>query len=1017
MSLSSEGGIAPLGKMSSAPKQTAVQKEKGEKRTAKKKESRVKRHAMAGLQINELSEKAHVEAPKVHSKEDLSSVYSSFKMREISEKNPIPNDKEGGEKHSAELDQKAIQTAKTHNMISKAEKDYTGNNDLGEGVGQPAADNEAKEKKDADNKKLHAFLEKAQEKTQKGIDVVTGTSSAAMAAQKKQMKETIEKATLKREEDDKKAQDYKNQAPNKWKEEHAKAAALRKAKWDAQREKGNKFVRELESKAVTKKEKKTAYWGEKIAEARNTVTRIREKEKTWYLKQVATWDEKRSEIITTAKQKYEEEAEKLETLRIKAQDSMQANTVLLKQKYETMIQNAEKEKHHAYKKLKAVETEAVQAAKDKIAQATATMQKQIADYKDQEQNEITASREMMQEADQEKETVAAEKDLLRKFELEYKTQLDKLKMMHEQHIHKVETQTRTELGEIHKSVMETHSEAHQRVVDAVNKAQEKHEKDQAHAIRWIHRAQTNSHSNCQDARESASMKAKAAKFAAHRIARDAQEQKVITKNHWRDAQERARELRKKKDREAQELKQTTVETAVKMAKNMYAPKDEELGEVKAKAEGDPPCEESFSMDPSASKIPDEGKLDEASADFAKAYIPIDQEDDVITKRDELRQKAAKVAGQKTWTWAHNHALKVAKQATKEAEEQCQESNKYFEDVESTASSQNKDEANEKVALKQQAQENATAWKNSQLQSLETAKMNITTTSATEVQRLTQEEKDKKKAIDEDSQSQIESTKQKIRTATEKEQSLKSKADVKLKISQETTSSKISEAQKLKDIAESEGETMERNAAARVKQETMTIDASTAENMDKYKREMHASIDELKNSADRAGGVKEVDRQLEGAKEEEMSLKEAADADYHREVKVSKGKQASIIEETVSKSKTTISKFKMQLEEQITGADEFVQKAIVKEKQKQMQIGVAKKEENEKSKKSFADFNMASEEKYNKMKEEARKRQREDTKAAEKKFDEDVSKDMEMQKKKIDEVRKDVVDKTEPPVDR
>lgn len=37
--------------------------------------------------------------------QDLSSVYSSFKMREISEKNPIPNDKEGGEKHSAELDQ------------------------------------------------------------------------------------------------------------------------------------------------------------------------------------------------------------------------------------------------------------------------------------------------------------------------------------------------------------------------------------------------------------------------------------------------------------------------------------------------------------------------------------------------------------------------------------------------------------------------------------------------------------------------------------------------------------------------------------------------------------------------------------------------------------------------------------------------------------------------------------------------------------------------------------------------
>lgn len=84
VSLSSEGGIAPLGKMSSAPKQTAVQKvhcaspvrrpidvvlefqEKGEKRTAKKKESRVKRHAMAGLQVTHVTVcSAHSRSPRV----------------------------------------------------------------------------------------------------------------------------------------------------------------------------------------------------------------------------------------------------------------------------------------------------------------------------------------------------------------------------------------------------------------------------------------------------------------------------------------------------------------------------------------------------------------------------------------------------------------------------------------------------------------------------------------------------------------------------------------------------------------------------------------------------------------------------------------------------------------------------------------------------------------------------------------------------------------------------------------
>merc|ERR1711871_635145 len=128
-----------------------------------------------------------------------------------------------------------------------------------------------------------------------------------------------------------------------------------------------------------------------------------------------------------------------------------------------MIQKAQKDKHHAYKTLKLAEEEAVQEAKNRIDQATATMQKQIADYKDQEQDHIREAKDMAQQASEKEETLKTEKDLLHKFELEYKSQLDKLKMQHEQQIHSVENHERTELSEIHKSVMMTHQEAHQRV--------------------------------------------------------------------------------------------------------------------------------------------------------------------------------------------------------------------------------------------------------------------------------------------------------------------------------------------------------------------------------------------------------------------------------------------------------------------------------------------------------------------------------------------------------------------------
>merc|ERR1712196_283355 len=146
----------------------------------------------------------------------------------------------------------------------------------------------------------------------------------------------------------------------------------------------------------------------------------------------------------------------------------------------------------------------------------------------------------------------------------------------------------------------------------------------------------NAHKNCDDAHQTAELKARAARYAALRISRDAQARKVISYNHWKDAEEKARELRKKRNKQATLLKKTTVTAAVAMVHKLYGKpgvcvpsRSAGLGPKGKGASTSAPCPEADDVPPyvaTPGKIPKQRALDKSSKGFAQAFIPVDLEE-------------------------------------------------------------------------------------------------------------------------------------------------------------------------------------------------------------------------------------------------------------------------------------------------------------------------------------------------------------------------------------------------------
>merc|ERR1719316_845409 len=145
-----------------------------------------------------------------------------------------------------------------------------------------------------------------------------------------------------------------------------------------------------------------------------------------------------------------------------------------------------------------------------------------------------------------------------KFRSTYKMQLAKLKRAEESQVRQGRRAKAKKLGEVLKREVKVKKKGQTKLKTAAKKAVSKHSMRKKKQLAWLQKAKRNSERNCDDAHKAAEMKARAARYAALRVSNDAQTGKMTTYNHWKDAADKARELRRKRDKQAQNLKKTTI---------------------------------------------------------------------------------------------------------------------------------------------------------------------------------------------------------------------------------------------------------------------------------------------------------------------------------------------------------------------------------------------------------------------------------------------------------------------------
>jgi len=832
--------------------------------------------------------------------------------------------------------QKERALAKRHNLIAKA-TDERLHGDLGEALG-----------KDKKVSKFDATVEQARAKVTEKIKLLDLNNQKSVEDANRIMNEKVQKANIKRSAVTQKAMQMMNNAPEKWKSIWDQQQAQNVQQWGAIREKGTKFLQELQSKLSQKRQKRTAYWMSQISSMRSMMSKFEEKQKAWYMKQLSVYDQSRSAAYAEAESNYAAESANLKTMSATAQATASSQSTFLQSQSSQMIKEAMSRKAQAYVKLKALESEALASVQARVQAAAKKAEADAAKARDVAAIARAKAQGKMKQSEEAKASWQDEKDMLRKFEDEYKAKLAKLKLQKTQTSDKITSVSRQELGEIKTSIQNIDKAAADRVTKALSKEGAQVEKVKEEQLTWMEKARRNGQANCHDAREAAQMKASAAKFAAQRVARDAQSQMVISKNNWLDAEDKARQLSKKKDFEATKLKEATVAAAVTMAKQLYAPRA-------GAASDDVPCAESFSMEPdnmNPSKIPDEDELERVSANYAKAYIPLDQEEAVATERDKVRKQAHVVAMRKTRVWAHNHALKVAREADAEATKECADSQKWFADVEATAKSQLGEVSDDKVDTKKKLETSAKTWATTHLQMLLARKQNITNAIDAELAGTDKQFVVQKDAIDTDYNTRAKDIRKKANVYDNKYQELKAQAELDLKLTQDRLNTQLKEAQRLRDITDKEAEKIKTHAEARTVKQKLQIDADTDRSIERQKLQLQISLNELKQSTAQASGAGTAaqQEQAEALKKQKEMLEAKAESLYKSRTQQAENDSSAKTQAEKASVDEKISKYKLDLKSEMSSFDEQNQKAIEKEKAAQTKIDQLRKIAKEKGQK-------------------------------------------------------------------
>jgi len=771
---------------------------------------------------------------------------------------------------------------------------------------------------DADGDKLKEMMQKAKEKTKKGIETEKQKQEAQLEAQQRNMKEMIEKTSAIQNENAKKAEDIVRQAPEKWQMKWDESMADSRKKWDGLREKGTKWLRKLTGTVATTKQQRTAYWMSQISNAQAAVKSLEEKQESWFMSQAAAFDQAKSKTMTRAKVQYEREVANLKQLMNESRESLKTQSAAVKRKYASLIEKAENNRKAALAKLKNLEKQSIEDAKKRIEKTKQDTAKQTVEAKAKGKEEEESATTILKEAEVTEKDVEGKKKDLANFKGHYKQKLTELTETSAKTTDALKNGMRTTVTKLDSELNSIKDKSREKVEQAEDKAtQEATDRDNKEA-KWQSEAKYNANQNCVEARETADMKIKAAQFAAKRVSREAQSEMVISKNNWVDAEEKARTLRKKQVEKEKMLNEKAKKVAIKMATEMYGEKPKEF-DMKS---GDGPH-----LIPKSSKR----MLDDASRDFAKAFVPADQEEKKADQRDVVRKKAHDVASHKTWVWANNHAAKLAKKFHEKAEKQCVQSRKFFNEAEETVDSRVKEIEVEKKEEISKAQNGVSNWANTTRSELNSDKEKVIATETGKIAENQKQTSEELKVLKSKSDQTISKDAKTIEDETMKYETLKADGKMKLKLAKENTSNKLSELQDLRTVADKEAFGLEKNQQETTKQESMKIKERAEELIEGYKQK---SIHDLQELKDTAGPVSP--EQIAEAKtrltSQLDSTKSKAEYDYTNAMDSAKRETKTIVEKAKANQKLAQSKMSLDLKQETAAADEKLQKAHLKERQ-------------------------------------------------------------------------------------
>ena len=177
------------------------------------------------------------------------------------------------------------------------------------------------------------------------------------------------------------------------------------------REKGNKHLRELESKLAVTKTTRTTHWMQKITNARESVNKLQESQKADYLQQMAMFDQTRSKEVESAKVAYAKEVAAMKKLQQQSSENMASQSEAVKAKYRDLIKGVERTKKTALQKLVKLQREAAKEAKKRLAANKVKFKHKQVAARTKNKEAMAQSKALLRQAADVKKEMDANKDL------------------------------------------------------------------------------------------------------------------------------------------------------------------------------------------------------------------------------------------------------------------------------------------------------------------------------------------------------------------------------------------------------------------------------------------------------------------------------------------------------------------------------------------------------------------------------------------------------------------------------